>query len=255
MAFSMAILMATPRLLGLHLVLPMFTDGNIPPRIRTGLTLSLGIFLIPVILSQGPPPPLGLTFALVACKELFLGFAFGFPFALMLFAAQSAGDLISSASGASMASAFDPASHDEISPTGNMLRQYCQVLFFISGTYTLLLEALFESYRLWPVASFYPVMGQDGINFFIAVFGQFTSSIMLLAFPALTVIFLVNISLAFISRYVPQVNVFFLAMPINSLAAVFVITLSLPIYAHLFNAKFVKTGDLLLAIHRAFTGG
>ncbi|HLP42192.1 MAG TPA: type III secretion system export apparatus subunit SctT [Fibrobacteria bacterium] len=254
LTYSLAVVMATPRLLGLHLSLPMFSDGAMPHRVRAGLSLALGLFLAPLILGQAEPPTSPLAFGAMAAKEVFIGFAFGFPFALFNWAAQTAGDLISFGSGASMSSFFDPASKEEVTPMGNLLKRYAEVLFFITGAYTLLLGALFETYRMWPVDSFYPVLGQGGIDFFVSAFGHYFGSAIMLAFPALTIMFLITLSLALISRYVPQLNVFFLSMPIQCLAAAFVLMVSFPIYTHLFKSHFAATSEILSALRRAFGG-
>lgn len=254
LTYGLAMVMASPRLMGLHLAMPAFSDGAIPARVRTGLSLSLGLFVMPLLLAQAQPPRSALGFAAIAAKELFLGFAFGFPFALVKWAAQSAGDLISFGSGASMSAFFDPVSREEITPMGNLLKRYAEAIFFLTGAYTLLLGALFESYRIWPVGSFYPVLGREGADFFASAFGHYFGSAIMLAFPALTVMFMITFSLALISRYVPQLNVFFLSMPLQCLAACLMLTLSFPIYAHLFKARFAATGEVLGALRRAFAG-
>jgi type III secretion protein T len=254
LTYGLALVMASPRLMGLHLAMPAFSDGAIPTRVRTGLSLSLGLFVMPLILAQAQPPRSALGFAALAAKELFLGFAFGFPFALFTWAAQSAGDLISFGSGASMSAFFDPVSHEEITPMGNLLKRYAEVIFFITGAYSLMLGALFESYRIWPVGSFYPAFGQGGIDLFITAFSHYFGSAIMLAFPALTVMFMITFSLALISRYVSQLNVFFLSMPLQCLAACLILALSLPVYAHLFKTRFAATGEVLGALRRAFAG-
>lgn len=255
LTYGLAMVMASPRLMGMHLAMPMFSDGAIPMRVRTGLSLSLGLFVMPIILGQAEPPHSVVAFATIAAKEFFLGFAFGFPFALINWAAQSAGDLISFQSGASMSAFFDPVSHEEITPMGNLLKRYAEVLFFITGAYTLLLGALFETYRIWPVGSFYPNLGQRGIDFFTEAFGHYFGSALMLAFPALTCMFLITFCMALISRYVPQLNVFFLAMPLQCLAACFVMTLSFPIYAHLFKAKYAAIDQIIPTLRHVFGGG
>lgn len=252
--YGLAMVMASPRLLGLHMAMPMFSDGAIPHRVRTGLSLSLGLFVMPIILGQGEPPDNALAFVAIAGKEFFLGFAFGFPFALFNWAAQSAGDLISFQSGASMAQTFDPVSHEEITPIGNLLKRYAEVLFFLTGAYTLLLGALFESYRIWPVGSFFPPLSAGGMDFFIRAFGHYFASALMLAFPAITCMFLITFCMGLISRYVPQLNVFFIAMPLQCLAACFVLTLSFPIYAHIFKAHFASTDQVLAGLRLIFGG-
>lgn len=252
LTYGLAMVMASPRLLGMHLALPMFSQSVVPSRIRTGLSLSLTLFLTPLILSQGHPPSSPFAFAGLALKEFFLGFAFGFPFALFTWAAQSAGDLISFQSGASMSTFFDPASREEITPMGNLLKRYAEVLFFISGAYGLMLGSLFDSYRIWPPGSFYPTLGRAGVDFFADALGKYFASTCMLAFPALACMFLITFCMGLISRYLPQLNVFFVAMPLQCLSACLVLILSFPIYAHLFHARFAGIGEGLATLSRVF---
>lgn len=254
-AYSLAVIMASPRLVGMHLALPMFSEGSIPPRVRAGISLSLTLFLAPLIIEQAEPPTSVISYVGIAAKEIFLGFAFAFPFSLFTWAAQSAGDLIAFGSGASMSAMFDPVSKEEVTPMGSLLRRYAEVLFFITGGYTLLLGAFFESYVLWPVGSFYPALGQESMEFFTSAFGHYFGSAIMLAFPALTIMFLITFCMALISRYVPQLNVFFLAMPLQCLSACFVIMVSIPIYTHLFKTQILATSDVLYELRRAFGGG
>ncbi|MDB5104460.1 MAG: EscT/YscT/HrcT family type secretion system export apparatus protein [Fibrobacteres bacterium] len=252
LTYALAMVMAAPRLLGLHLSLPMFSQGVIPSRVRSGLSLSLGLFVMPMILAQGQPPASLIAFAAIALKEFFLGFAFGFPLALYNFAAQSAGDLISFQSGASMSAFFDPASHEEITPMGNLLKRYAEVLFFISGAYTLMLGALFESYRIWPVGSYFPDLTSVGADFWATAIGHYFASACMLAFPALACMFLITFCMGLIGRYLPQLNVFFVAMPLQCLAACLVLILSFPIYAHLFKAHFAGIEEGLATLRLVF---
>jgi type III secretion protein T len=252
LTYGLAMVMASPRLLGLHLSLPMFSQGVIPNRVRSGLSLSLGLFVMPMILAQGQPPSSLIAFAGIALKEFFLGFAFGFPIALYNFAAQSAGDMISFQSGASMSAFFDPASHEEITPMGNLLKRYAEVLFFISGAYMLMLGALFESYRIWPVGSYVPNLSSAGADFWGTALGHYFAAACMLAFPALACMFLITFCMGLIGRYLPQLNVFFVAMPLQCLAACLVMILSFPIYAHLFKAHFAGIDDGLATLWLVF---
>jgi type III secretion protein T len=250
--YLMPVIMVAPRLLGLHMALPMFGPASVPPQVRHSLSLSLALFLLPLMATQEKPDLHFLSFAAVSLKEFFLGFAFGYPIALLNWAAQSAGDLVSMQSGASMASHFDPASQTESSPMGSLLMRFAEVIFFISGAYTFLLGALFDSYRLWPIASYFPDLGAGGAAFFTAAMGKYFAAACLMAFPAMACMFLITFCLALIGRYVPQLNVFFLAMPIQCITAVGVMILCIPIYARMFDTHFGRILESLSGLDRIF---
>jgi type III secretion protein T len=244
-----AIVMCAPRLMGMHMILPCFNQSVMPGRTRNGLAISLSLFLVPVIMAQGQAPPTPISFLGLAAKEFFLGFAFGFPMALVLFAAQAAGDIISFQSGASMSTFFDPTNKEDTTPMGSLVKHFAEMLFFLTGGYLVLLTSLFESYRLWPVASYYPHFNTAGPDLFIGLVGKYLSATCLYAFPAVACFFLITLSLGLISRYLPQLNVFFVAMPIQCLSAMFIMAVSLPVYAHIFTGRFgeVREGLELVA--------
>lgn len=235
---SLAVVIAAPRVLGMHVALPMFSANVVPGRIRTGLALGLSLFIMPAILAQGRTDPSPLFFAGIAAKEFLLGFLLGFPVALFNLAAQTAGDFLSFQSGASMATFFDPASSQETTPLGSLLKRYAEVLFFISGAYLFLLGALFESYNLWPVYSFLPTLDSRGAGYFADLLGKYFAATCMLAFPAIACMFLITLCMALIGRHMPQLNVFFLAMPIQCLATLVILIFTFPIYARLFRSHF-----------------
>lgn len=251
-AIIMPLLNIAPRVLGLHMALPMFSSASVPPQVQRSLSMSLALFLLPVAGHQAGPETALLTLLFLGLKEFFLGFAFGFPIALLISSVQGAGDIISTQSGASMASQFDAVSQAETSPIGKILMRFAEVLFFITGTYTFLLGALFDSYRIWPIDSFFPNLTTEGAAFFAAALGKYFAAACIMAFPAVACMFLITFCLALIGRYVPQLNVFFLAMPINGIAAIAVLILCVPIYAHLFNSHFRDIMENMVGLDKVF---
>ena len=78
---------------------------------------------------------------------------------------------------------------------------------------------MFQSYVSWPVATFFPYIGSQWVDFFYGQFGQLLRLCLLLAAPLLIAMFLAEFGLALISRFAPSLNVFILAMPIKSIVA------------------------------------
>jgi type III secretion protein T len=227
------ILLAVPRLLGLHMALPMFGQAVVPKRVRSSLVLSMSVFLLPMIVTQPFPANNFIGYGLITFKEFFLGFAFGFPVALLSWAAHSAGDLITHQSGGSMASYYDSSLQDESTPMGSLFMRFAEAIFFLSGTYAFLLGTLFESYKFWPIGSYFPQLSLNGAYYFADSMGHFFQSACLMAFPALTCMFLITFCLGLVGRYIPSLHVFFIAMPLQALAAIIVTAFCIPIYAHL----------------------
>lgn len=246
--------LALPRLLGVHLGLPMFASAIIPGMARTGFVASMALFLIPVLMSQGqgeiaPSVVLGLMM-----KELLLGFIIGLLSGMVFWSAQSAGDLISFQSGISMASFFDPTLAQESTAFGTILRKWAELLFFITGAYTYLLGAVFSTYHYWPVRTFFPEFNFALARMFWETVSGAMAAALVFAFPALVAMLLITLCMGLISRFAPSLNAFFLAMPLQAMTAAFLMSVSLPVYAYLFKkdfAAFEVLFDTLKALFNA----
>lgn len=233
-----AVALALPRILGFHLGLPMFSSSTIPGLARNGFVASLAFFVIPAVMAQGHAAPTAGFMLVIILKELMLGFLIGFLSGMVFWAAQSAGDIISFQSGISMASFFDPALTQESTAIGTILRKWAEVLFFITGSYTLLLGSVFQTYVFWPVRTFFPTVDADLARMVWESVSATMGAAIVFAFPALIAMFLITLCMGLISRFAPSLNAFFLAMPLQAMTAAFLMSVSLPVYAYLFKREF-----------------
>ena len=246
--YAISFSLALPRLLGVHLGLPMFSSAMIPGMARGGFIGSLAIFMIPLLNIQGQGEIDPSFVVVLMLKELLLGFILGYLSGLMFWAAQAAGDLIAFQSGMSMASFFDPTLAQESTAFGTILRKWAEVLFFMSGAYTLLLGAVFESYKAWPVRSFFPAFDLGLARMAWEAVSAAMATACVYAFPALAAMFLITVCLGLISRFAPSLNAFFLAMPLQSMTASFLLAVGLPVFAYLFRKEFSHFEDVFRAL-------
>ena len=115
------------------------------------------------------------------------------------------------------------------------------VFFFISGGFLLMLEMLYRSFRIWNVFSWMPTLRAESIPLWIAQISQLMVLMLLIASPIVVAMLLAEMGLALVSRFVPQLQVFFLAMPIKSALAFLVLVLYVGV---LFDYADTLIGDL-----------
>jgi len=195
--------------------------------VRNGVACSLALFIYPAVAGTLPATLTGLELALVIGKEILLGLLIGFVATIPFWAIEATGFIIDNQRGASIASTLNPTLGSQTSPTGLLLTQTLITLFFSGGAFLMLLGALFQSYVSWPVATFFPYVGEQWVVFFYSQFSQLLSLCVLLAAPLLIAMFLAEFGLALISRFAPSLNVFILAMPIKSIIASFLLVIYL----------------------------
>jgi type III secretion protein T len=240
-----ALAMGAPRLLGMHLALPMFGAQSVPGLVRNSYSFSLALFLAPLLWHQMPGGLAPWVLAGLALKETLLGFVLGFLVGLLFHAAQGIGDLVSFQSGAGMSAFFDPSSREETTPWGVLVQQLATALFFAGGGYLLLLGGVFDSYRFWPVFSFIPSFDLHAADMLGRAMGSYLGSICLYAFPVVFSMFLATLCLGLMSRFLPSLNVFTLAMPVQAGFAAFIMALYLGVLGGIFRGQFRGLGALL----------
>ena len=137
---------------------------------------------------------------------------------------QTAGFLISSQIGLSYAQTIDPTQNTQGAVVGNFMTLLGLVALFATNMHHLAIGAVAGSYRLLPPGAALPVsdMAQLVIRL---VSGSFALGFRLAA-PFLVFGFAVYAGLGLLARLMPQLQIFFLAMPINILCG-FVIMLAL----------------------------
>ena len=227
-------------------VVPFMGNQLVQGRVRNSVLFSWGVIIYPIV-SPALVNELGspITILGILAKEVFIGILIGFLAAKVFWIAMSIGFFIDNQRGASMASVFDPMSGDQTSPVGQFLQQTIIVLFYSTGGFLIFLGGMFESYLIWPIDSFYPTLSNAFPGFVLEVADDMMVTIVVLASPIVITIFLTDFGLGLVNRFAPQLNVFFLSMPIKSVVALFVLILYLPFLLTQFGKEFIETQVLI----------
>jgi type III secretion protein T len=226
------------RLVTCFIILPFMGARMLPGYIRNTVLLTLVFIIYPFIAPSLPNElSMPMTF-LIILKEVFIGLLLGFMVSIVFWTAEIIGFLIDNQRGATMGMVFDPLYGHQTSPLGVMLLQTATVLFFASGGFLIFLEGLFESYQFWPVFEVFPKLEGSFALFFLRKLDELMRSAFLLACPILIAVFLTEFCLGLMNRFVPQLNVFFLSMPIKSGVASFLIIVYLAVLIYFFRGSF-----------------
>jgi type III secretion protein T len=159
-------------------------------------------------------------------------------------AVQAAGFFIDNQRGSTMASSIDPLLGGQTSPIGMLLTQAFVVYFFITGGFLTMLGVLYASYEVMPVMSFVPRLPPEGALFIMQQLDRLIRIAFVLAAPVFAAMFLAEMGVALVSRFAPQLNVFFIAMPIKSGVAFLVLILYARILLHHLGTATTPFGEL-----------
>ncbi|ELB2963688.1 SctT family type III secretion system export apparatus subunit VscT [Vibrio parahaemolyticus] len=242
-----------PRLMACFIFLPILSKQMLGgAMIRNGVLCSLALFIFPVVNEQVLPAETdGLWLIVILGKEVLLGMLIGFVAAIPFWAIEATGFLVDNQRGAAMASMFNPTLGSQSTPTAVLLTQTLITLFFSGGGFVAFIYALFKSYTTWPILGFFPMVTDAWVSFFYDQFQQLMWLGVLMSAPLVLAMFLAEFGLALISRFAPQLHVFFLAMPIKSAIASVLLIVYLGLMMDHFEALFygiTRFGDQLNTI-------
>ena len=240
-----------PRILAAFAVIPFLGSQILPGMVRNSIVISLTLVLHPLVGMQVPEDPALPFLMAVVAKEVALGILIGFMTGLFFWAVESVGYVIDNQRGTTMASVLNPMSGEQTSPLGSMLMQLVTVLFFSGGGFLVLLGGLFRSYQTWPVFQFLPSPGKGFPLFFLQQADTLMAMIVVFAAPILIAIFVAEFALGLVNRFAPQLNVFFLAMPIKSGIAGFLLIFYTYFLLFYFKGQMADYGNLIGNISKA----
>lgn len=242
---AIAFLLSLPRVVALFAMFPFLGRSSLPGMVQIGVVMSLVLVLQPTVYATMPAEPLsGLRMLGLILKEGLIGMLIGFTFVVIFHAVQAAGFFIDNQRGSTMASSVDPLLGGQTSPLGMLLTQAFVVYFFVTGGFLTMLGVLYASYEVMPVATFVPRLPPDGALFIMQQLDRLVRIAFVLAAPVFAAMFLAEVGVALVSRFAPQLNVFFLSMPIKSAVAFLVLILYVRTLIHHLGTGTTPFGEL-----------
>ena len=219
--------LSMPRLVGAMTALSFLGPGVLGGALtRNGVALALSIPVYPIVSRQIAEAQLsGLAFAGAAAKEFLLGMLIGSVAMVVFWSVQAVGSFVDNQRGATMASSMDPLIGEQSSPFALFMTQSLVAVFFCTGLFNAFVGGIYRSYALWPATSFWPVLDTTVVGFLVAQFALVAQMAVLVGGPVVIAMFLAELGLGFVSRFAPQLNVFFLSMPVKSGVATLMLVL------------------------------
>ena len=215
------------RMIGMMFIAPMFSRNNIPATIKVGLSMIMSYIILPFVISN-VNIDVGLSeFIFILIKEVFTGFCIGLCMILIFNIFLAAGSNADINIGLSMAQILDSSTGSNTTITGQLFNVFAFLIFLGLDIHHLLIKAIINSFELLPINTI-DLYKNEFLDFLIKLNSYILISSLLIVIPIIITLFLGNILLAFISKVMPQMNVFIVGMPFKIIVgfAIFYITLS-----------------------------
>ncbi len=197
---------------GLLLVAPAWSAKSVPMRLRSVLLVLFAILLLPAAKANVDLATLRITPA-TFLAETGVGFMIGMSGALVIAAAEFAGELMTTSIGLSGAAIFDPINNTQ----GAVLQQFMQlmslVVVLISGGHIIMLQAVAQSFVAMPLGA--PIDLGAGAWALVAAGKSIFLTGVQFAAPVIAAVLLLNLALAVLGRAAPQLNIMTVAFPLQ----------------------------------------
>jgi flagellar biosynthetic protein FliR len=207
---------------------PVFNSRNVPTIAKIGLAGLLSIFILPseaANVVSSPWPTRLLPFILVIAQEILIGILIGFLSNLIFVAVGIAASIMGLQIGFRAANMFDPFTTAPTSALEQFYTLMLVALFLTINGHHWLIIALARTFELAPLGTF--VLDSVTIERLVALVGETFVVATRIALPVVGALLLTDLGLGLIARAVPQIQVFFLGLPLKMGLGILILALTL----------------------------
>lgn len=225
-ALAAAFLLTFARVGTMMMLLPGIGESNIPSRVRLTVALVLTGLITPLHRSAYAVDLNTLAPVIVVLfEEIIVGAVLGMTARLAISALQTAGSIIAQQLGLGFVTAIDPTQDQQGMILGNFLTLLGIALIFATDLHHLVIMAINDSYTIFRPGEM-PFSGDVAQHITQVVAASFRIGVQLSA-PFLAFGLLFNLGLGVLSRLMPQMQVFFIGIPVTILVGLMLLMLVL----------------------------
>jgi flagellar biosynthetic protein FliR len=215
-ALAAAFLLTFGRVGAMVMLMPGIGEQNLPARVRLTIALVLTAILLPAhqsayavnLTALGPV-------ILMLFQEILIGLLLGLTARLAISALQTAGAVAAQQLGLGFVTAVDPTQNQQGMLVGNFLALLGITLVFATDMHHMVIAAMNDSYSIFKPGEV-PLTGDMAQHITNVIATAFRIGIQLSA-PFLAFGLLFNLGLGVLSRLMPQMQVFFIGLPLSIL--------------------------------------
>ncbi len=215
-ALAAAFLLTFARVGAMVMLMPGIGEQNLPARVRLTIALVLTAILLPAHQNAYAVNLTALAPVIVMLfQEILIGVLLGLTARLAISALQTAGAVAAQQLGLGFVTAVDPTQNQQGMLVGNFLALLGITLVFATDMHHMVIAAMNDSYSIFKPGEV-PLTGDMAQHITNVIATAFRIGIQLSA-PFLAFGLLFNLGLGVLSRLMPQMQVFFIGLPLSIL--------------------------------------
>jgi len=242
------ILVISVRVGSLWIFFPVLGQAQLPTTVRLAGALTLSIALRPLAAPYLPQWTLAQMpelheFVYVIAREFVIGAGMGLVSKWMFTTAFASAQWIGGQMGFSQGGIINPE-FDSSESAWAEFNQWIALMVFLSiGGHWLFIQAIADSYALDLSNIFTQLTNIKAAEFWIEIGRRFFFWMLKLAGPLMVVLLLLQGALGVLSRFIPQINMWIVSIPLTLGVGVFVFSLLSPMYGDALQTLFAATHE------------
>ena len=210
---------------GFMMVVPVFGNQLVSPRIRIAMVLAVALAVSPLLTPMPVLTELSLSMLVDAVLQLFAGVGLGFATMVFFQLFIVAGQFIGMQMGLGFAAMVDPGNGVQVTALSQFYLILVTLMFLAMNGHLVLLDVLITGFKAFPLGT---GVGLAELALEISRLGgwMFVGGV-LVALPAVLALLVVNLAFGVMSRSAPQLNIFSLGFPFSLMFGLVIILLSL----------------------------
>jgi len=221
------------RIASLFMTAPILGTNTIPVITKIGFAFLVSFIIYPILDHNIILPSSSLSYAIIAARQVIMGVIIGYASYIIFAAIQLSGQIIDLQMGFGIVNVIDPMSNTQVSIIGQFQFILGMLIFMSINGHHVLFQAISDSFRIVPIihVGFTEMTATKLADLF---FNMIVISFKI-AGPVTLALFLTNATLGFISRTIPQMNVFMVGLPLNIFVGLIAVMISLPVIVNMFS--------------------
>jgi flagellar biosynthetic protein FliR len=239
-------ILAITRILAIIIQIPVLGGQLIPDRVKIGLGIILAIIMIPwQPLSVDAVAIPVFAYVIAVLRELIIGVLAGYAANLTFSVFQMTGELFSISSGFGSAKVFNPAVGEAGSALDQLFIMTTLLIFLLINGHHSVIQAIQGTFNVLPLNNPLPDFSVERL---LKITVQMIVTGVQLAMPIFGALLLTDLALGLLARVSPQVQVFFLGLPVKIAIGLVALALSLTIMIPTVRQLYYDLGPRMLQL-------
>ncbi len=217
---------------------PVLSRRGFPAPARAGLIGALTLLIAPAFPAAQFAQWTGADLMLAMLRELAVGLVCGSVFQIFYYMLIFAGDQMDMAFGLSMAKAFDPNTHIQMSVSSSFLNLFFIMYLFATNSHLILIRLFSTSFTYLPLGQV--VLTRNVLQCVIELFGYGFQLAFQLALPFIAMELILEFAVGILMKFIPQINVFVINIQLKMILGLFLLYAFVPVVSS-FLSNYIET--------------